>query len=103
MGLRFLLFLVGLLLGVIPLSIGMWAQQQYFALVHAAGFYDASLSAELDALMKTFTGALLPALYGVVPAGMLLVFKPLRAFALGLLLGVLISLGGLAILSYNFE
>ena len=107
MGLRLLLFLCGLLLGVIPLSIGVWAQQQYFEIVrsHAtlSGPYDASTSTELDSLMKTFFGASLPALYGVVPAGMFLVFRPLRFFALGVLLGVLISLGVLFVLSYNFE
>ena len=53
--------------------------------------------------METFYGAVFPALYGVLPASMLLVFGPMRFFALGLLLGVLISLAVLFILNYNFE
>lgn len=107
MGLRLLLFLLGVLVGVIPLSFGVWAQQQYFDIVRAYATlsdpYDASTSAKLYGLMQMFTEAALPALYGVLPASMLLVFRPLRFFALGVLLGVLLSLGGLFILSYNFE
>lgn len=104
-----LVVLFGLLLGVMPLFIGGWVQLQYFAIVRAyaarpfTGPYDANTSATLDGLMQTFFEAELVAYYGVLPVSMLLVFRPVRFFTLGLLLGVLIALGSLFVLNLNFE